>query len=162
MPKQLNLADIFPIPKEAARLHVLIGDWAVEGTLTYKEHSFPLKGSAIFTSAAAGWGVLAVVKLEITGLGLYEETSILGYDINQKTYHFFSLTNTSAVYDHAGEWTKDNTLNFSYETTIEQRLYREELMITFRNPHEFSILEKDTLEDHTLIMMSVALRKKRE
>ena len=56
------LIDIFPLPVEAKRLDVFLGNWNVEGTLTFMGKPFGVKGIAKFSSVAKGWGVLATTN----------------------------------------------------------------------------------------------------
>ena len=114
MQNRPTLTDVFPLPVEAKRLNVFLGSWRVEGTLTFNGKPYGVKGSARFSSTAAKWGVLAITKLEIEGLGNYEEADLLAFDRNEKLYHFFAVTNTAAVYDHKGKWIED-TISFIYE-----------------------------------------------
>jgi len=59
MQNRPTLADIFPLPVEAKRLEVFLGNWNVAGTLTFMGKPFGIKGIAKFSSVAKGWGVLA-------------------------------------------------------------------------------------------------------
>ena len=61
--------------------------------LTFMGKPFGVKGIAKFSSVAKGWGVLATAKLEIEGLGAYEEADLLVFDRSEKLYHFFAVTN---------------------------------------------------------------------
>jgi hypothetical protein len=56
-----------------------------------------------------------VAKMEIENLGVYEEVDILAFDRGEKTLHFFSVTNTGAVYDHKGKWLSNKVISFVYE-----------------------------------------------
>jgi hypothetical protein len=140
-----KLEDVFPVPEEAKRLRVFLGGWKVPGTLTFMDKLFKVEGSAEFSLAAAGWGLLTRLELKVEDLGLYEEVDILGFDRNEKTYHFFAPTNTSAAYDHKGKWLSDNKLSFTYEGLRDGKKYKEELEIKIRTQNEFTIDEKDSL-----------------
>jgi hypothetical protein len=80
-----KLEDVFPVPEEVKRLRVFLGGWKVYGTLAFMDKLFKVEGSAEFSSAAAGWGLLTRVELKVEDLGLYEEVDILGFDRNEKT-----------------------------------------------------------------------------
>lgn len=71
MEKFPTLKELFPLPREAAKLQIFVGDWKVEGTLTFEGKPLKVKGVWNFTSVADGWGVMNVGKLEIEGLGAY-------------------------------------------------------------------------------------------
>jgi hypothetical protein len=153
------LTDIFPFPIEAMRLTVFLGNWRVEGTLTFMGKPFGVKGYAIFSSTAARWGVLATVKLEIEGLGTYEEADLLAFDRNEKLYHYFSVTNTAAAYDHKGKWLDEGTISFIYEGLQDGKSYKEELLIRILNQNEVTILEKDFVGNQITTEMNVSLSK---
>ena len=154
-----RLEDVFPVPDETKKLLVFLGNWSGEGTLTYLARTFRLKGSAKFTPVASGWGVQSEIKLEIEGLGLYDEVDLLGFDRNEKAYHFFALTNTGALYDHKGKWLDDNTLNLFYEGSQNCKKYTENLQVQLKNSNELSVMEKDFLDEKLMTSMEVNLKK---
>jgi len=120
---------------------------------------FGVKGVAKFSSVAAGWGVLATAKLEIEGLGAYEEANLLAFDRGEKSYHFFAVTNTAAAYDHKGKWLNDDTISFLYEGLQDGKSYREELLIKILNQNEVTIHEKDFVGNQITTEMDVSLSK---
>jgi hypothetical protein len=123
---------------------------------------FGIKGNAKFSSAAAKWGILVTAKLEIEGLGSYEETDLLAFDRNEKVYHFFAVTNTAAAYDHKGKWLDESTISFIYEGLQDGKSYKEELLITIFNQNEISILERDFVGNQITTEMNVSLSKDSE
>ena len=74
-------------------------------------------------------------------------------------FHFFSVTNTAAVYDHKGKWLDDNGVSFHYEEVQDGKTYREELKVKILSPNEFVIQEKDSLQGQIITTMDVKLRK---
>ena len=140
-----RLADVFPLPDEVKRLRVLIGEWNVEVSLTFMAKSFKVKGSASFSSAAGGWGVLVTGKLEIEDLGSYEEVDVLGFDRSEKMYHFFSVTNTAAAYDHKGKWSDEDNICFDFQSLQDGKKYSEETEVRVQTPRALVISEKDSL-----------------
>jgi hypothetical protein len=162
MQNRPTLTEIFPLPAEAKRLNVFLGNWRVKGTLTFMSKPCGVKGCARFSSIAARWGVLATAKLEIEGLGTYEEADLLAFDRNEKLYHFFSVTNTAAAYDHKGQWLYEDTISFIYEGLQDGKSYREELLIKILNQSEVTILEKDFVGNQITTEMNVSLRKDSE
>jgi hypothetical protein len=161
MEKNPTLNEMFPLPSEASNLQVFVGDWSGEGTLTLEGKRLKVKGSWKFTSAAAGWGVLNESKVEIEGLGMYEEVDILGFDPGEKMFHLFSVTNTAATHDHKGKWLEDSTISFVCEGLQEGKAYREKVEVKILGPKEFTIHEKDYLDGKPFSAMEVTLRKKR-
>ncbi len=158
MDKNPTLSELFPLPEEAKKLKIFLGDWKVEGELTMEGNSFNAKGSCKFESAA-GWGVFAKMKMNIEGLGDYEEIDIAGYDPGQGLFHIFSVTNTAAAHDHKGKWSDNKTLKVIYEGVQEGKKYKEEISIKFDNPNQWSIHEVDTLDGQIISTMDVTLRK---
>lgn len=154
-----TLGDIFPLPSEASKLKVFLGDWKVEGTLTFEGKPFKVRGFWRATSAASGWGVLNVGKMEIEGLGAYEEFDILGFDPGEKIFHLFSVTNTAAAHDHKGKWSGEDSISFVFEGLQEGKVYKEEIEAKFRSPMEFTLYEKDTLDGQVISTMDITLRK---
>ena len=159
MEKNPSLNELFPLPDGARRLQVFVGDWKVEGTLTFEGKPLKVKGTWKISSAAAGWGVLNVGRMELEGMGKYEEVDILGFNPGEKLVHLFSLTNTAAVHDHKGRWSDDTTLNFVYEGSQEGKKYREEITVKFHSPKEWSINELDSLDGQIISTMEITLRK---
>jgi hypothetical protein len=120
---------------------------------------FGVKGFAKFSSVAKGWGVLAIAKLEIEGLGAYEEADLLVFDKGEKLYHFFAVTNTAAAYDHKGIWLNDDTISFFYEGLQDGKSYKEKLLIKTLNQNEVTICEKDFVSNQITTEMDVSLAK---
>ena len=99
------------------------------------------------------------MKMEVEGMGNYEEVDIVGFDPGEGLVHVFSVTNTAATHDHKGKWSDNNTLNLVNEGLQEGKNYKEQITIKFRNPKEFSIHEVDTLDGQVTSTMDVILRK---
>jgi len=96
--------------------------------------------------------------MEIENLGSYEEVDILGFDRSEKKFHFFSVTNTAAAYDHIGSWLDDNSISFLYEGTQNGKSYREELSVNFSSS-EVNVLENDYLGEQLISTMDILLKK---
>jgi len=159
MQKRPTFADIFPLPLEARRLEVFLGNWKVKGTLTFLGKRFEVKGVANFSSVATGWGILVTAKLEIQSLGTYEEADLLAYNRSEKLYHFFAVTNTAAAYDHKGKWLNDDTISFLHEGLQDGKSYKEELEIKVINENQLAIKEKDFLEEQVITTRDVFLER---
>lgn len=154
-----KLSAIFPLPNEARRLQFFLGDWNAEGSLTFQGRPFKVSGSWKFTSAAAGWGILNIGKLDIEGLGAYEEVDILGFDPGEKMFHFFAVTNTGAARDHKGRWSDDNTFSVLHEALQDGKTYREEIEVKIMSPIEFTVHERDTLDSQTVTTIDVTVKR---
>ena len=156
---QQDLSSIFPLPDEAKKLGFLVGEWNIEGYLTFQNKRLKVKGVWMLSWAAAGWGILNVGELELEGLGVYEEVDILGFDAGEKMYHLFSVTNTAATHDHKGNWLDEKTLRFSFEGLQGGKGYKETIEIKKVSPTELAIMEKDESEGQTVSAMDITLRK---
>jgi len=154
-----KLSDIFPLPNEAKRLQYFVGDWNAEGSLTFQGRAFKVKGSWKFSSAAAGWGILNEPKMDIEGLGAYEEVDILGFDPGEKMFHFFAVTNTGAARDHKGRWLDDKTFSVFHEALQDGKIYREEIEAKIMSPREFTVRERDTLDSQVITTMEVTMKR---
>jgi hypothetical protein len=154
-----KLSDIFPSPAEVKKLQFFLGDWTVEGTLSFEGKPFNVTGLWRFSSVSAGWGVLNVGKMQIAGLGAYEEVDLLGFDPGEKMFHLFSVTNTAAAHDHKGKWLDDKRISFLYEGLQEGKPYKEEIELKILSSTEFTIHEKDTLGNQVISTMDATMRK---
>lgn len=157
--EQQDLSSIFPVPPEANKLGIFVGEWNIEGYLTFQGKNLKVKGVWILSWAAAKWGVLNVGEMEIEGLGVYEEVDILGFDEGEKRYHLFSVTNTAATHDHKGNWLDDKTMRFSYQGLQEGKKYKETIDIRSVSSTELAITETDELDGQTVSTMDITLRK---
>ena len=156
---QQDLSSIFPLPFEAEKLAFLVGEWNIEGYMTFEGKRLKTKGVWMISWAAAKWGVLNVGELEIEDLGVYEEVDIVGYDPVEKIYHLFSVTNTAATHDHRGDWLDKKTLHFIYEGLQEGKPFKETIEIKNISPTELAIIEEDVLDGQTVSTMDITLRK---
>jgi hypothetical protein len=159
MQKNPTLSELFPLPESAKRLSVFVGNWRVEGTLTFGGNPLNVTGAWVISSAAAGWGVINIGRLEIEGMGAYEEIDLLGFDSGENLVHLFSLTNTAATHDHKGTWSDDKTLKLLYEGLQEGRKLKEQITIVFNNKDEWDISEVDTLDGQAVSTMDITLRR---
>jgi len=155
-----KLSDLFPVPEEARKLAYFLGDWIAGGRLIFRNRNFRIDGSFRFSLAAAGWGVLNVGKLEVEGVGIYEEVDLLGHDPATRSFHFFAVTNTGAARDHQGEWLGNDTLSLTHDSLHEGRAYREELELRILAPQRFTVSERDILDGLTVTSLDVAVMRK--
>jgi hypothetical protein len=155
------ISEMFPIPGEAKRLEVFLGDWIVEGIITMEGNPVKVSGKWKFDKAAGGWGVKANMKMELEGMGIYEEDDLVGFDPGAGKFHIFTLTNTAATHDHMGDWKDENTLYVKYNGLQEGKRLREEITVRLAEPGQFSISEVDILEEQVIMTMDVTLKKQR-
>ena len=154
-----SLSNLFPLPDEAKTLDVFLGNWDVEGSLTYHSRRFGLKGTSVFSPAAGGWGVSARTLMEIEGLGSYQEADLLCFSRDDGLFHYFAVTNTGAAYDHRGAWADPKSIRFTYEGKQGLGNYSEVLTVKVLGDAQLSIEETDTLEGQTVTQIQAVLRK---
>jgi len=159
MEQSPTISEVFPIPAEAKRLEVFLGDWDVEGTVTFGGNAMKAKGRWAFRKAAGGWGLKATMKVNLEGMGSYEEDDLVGFDKESGRLHVFTLTNTAAVHDHLATWSDRNTLNLEYDGLQDGKKLREEATIRFSRPNELTMSEVDTVDGQVASTMEVTLRK---
>ena len=61
----------------------------------------------------------------VPGLPSYEETDLMGFEPNSKTYHWFAVTNAGETHDHVTPATDKNKLRFTYSGTQEGKPFKE-------------------------------------
>ena len=154
-----EFSNIFSLPVEAKKLGFLVGQWNIEGYLTFEGKRLRAKGVWMLSWAAAKWGILNVGEIEIEGMGVYEEVDLIGFDAGEKLYHLIPVTNSAATHDHKGNWLDEKTLRFSYEGFQEEKPYREDIEIKIKSPNELAIMERDVLVGKTVYEMTIILRK---
>lgn len=156
---QTDLSSIFPLPDEAKRLEVLVGQWNIEGYLVFGGKRLRAKGVWMLSWAAAKWGILNVGEIEIEEMGVYEEVDLIGFNAGDRLYHLFSVTNTAATHDHKGKWLDEGTLSFTYEGLEEKKPYREDIEIKIISPNELEVIEIDVLAGETVSKMAISLKR---
>ncbi|MCP8315519.1 MAG: DUF1579 family protein [archaeon] len=154
-----TLSDMFPLPDEAKKLQIFVGDWKVKGTMTIEGETKKVKGVWKVVSVAAGWGVLGQLSMEIEGMGTFEQVAISGFDPGEKLVHLFMVSNMAVTRDRKGKWSDDNTLNLVYKGLQEGKNYKEQITVKFRSPKEFSIHDVETLDGQVISTLDVTLRK---
>jgi hypothetical protein len=120
-------------PDQAKKLAAFLGEWRVEGVLRAGDDQAAVSGRWRFEKAVDGWGVLGVMDTEIEGMGVFEESELIGFDAVDGKVHMFSM-NKFAIRDHVGGWTDENTLVVRYTGEDEGKLVTEDITVEFRPP----------------------------
>lgn len=154
-----TLLELYPRPDDTRKLETLVGVWSAAGTLSTAGRNFALTGRSTITSAAAGWGVLILNRFDIELLGPYEEVAVLGYDQDERAFHFFALTNTAAAYDHTGGWLNERTLGFVHQGRQGQKSYLERITAELLAPDELAVFEEDFLAGRRVRTLDVRLKR---
>ncbi len=155
-----TLAEMFPLPDEAKSLGRFIGEWSIEGTLTIEGNPLPMTGEWTFTPVAGGWGLLAVMRSQVEGLGAYEEGDLIGFDKETGKFHIYSITNSAAVHDHVGGWTDENTFEIAYEGLQDGKAYRETAVMRVLPDGTLRLESTDYVEGDLASIIAVTLRKR--
>jgi len=159
MDNQVRLTDVFPMPEEAKKLRVFLGEWRAKGTLSFDGRDIDVRGTVKASTVAAAWGVLVIGKLEIEGLGEYEEADLLTFEQGASMFHYFSVTNTGAAYDHRGKWASDSKIDFLFEGHQRGMPYSENLTFYLPDLNHIVVHESDTLDGKVYSVMDVVLSK---
>ena len=143
-----------PVHEQAKKLQIFIGDWDVEGEVNFSGKSIKVNGRWKIASTPVGWGGLDTGKLSIKALGVYEEVTLLCFNIGEQMTHLFS-----SAHDHKGKWVDDEKLVLEYEEMREGKSYKEIIEIKVLNKKKFLIHEEDTLDGIEASTMDLTFRK---
>ncbi len=154
-----DIAEMYPVPAEIEKLHVLLGRWMVNGELQTGGETMPVSGEWEFNIAAGGWGLKSSNRLAVAGLGDYYLDNLFGYDRETGTMHVYSLTNMAETHDHVMAWTGDDEIRGYYEGPRDGKPFREDFYLTFKNPSELTIRYVEKADGKLDSMMELVLRK---
>jgi hypothetical protein len=143
-----------PLDEQTKKLQIFIGNWDVEGKVNFVGKSIKVKGSWKITSTLVGWGGLDTGKLSIKTLGIYEEVTLLCFNIGEHMTHLFS-----SAHDHKGKWVDDEKLVLEYGENRQGKSYKEIIEIKVLNPKKFLIHEEDTLDGIVTSTMDLTFKK---
>jgi hypothetical protein len=104
----------------------LVGKWTGTGSVTMGADSAPMTGTWDCALGSGGYGVTCKLDAEVAGLGKLAETDLFGYDAATGLYHWFSVTNTGEVHDHAGSCDGKVT-TFQVQGATDGRLFVERI-----------------------------------
>ena len=130
-------------PPEIQKFYSFEGKWT--GTYDVVMEGQKMKANASYTwsKIADGWGMLIDEKIEIPGMPVYLGHNILGYDIGEKKYHLYTISNYAQVHDHVGEWKDDKTMYMEYNGIVEGKPYKEKIYMTLNSPDECTFEVKE-------------------
>lgn len=123
-------------PPEIQKFYSFEGKWT--GTYDAVMEGQKMKANASYTwsKIADGWGMLIDEKIEIPGMPVYLGHNILGYDIGEKKFHIYTISNYAQIHDHVGGWKDDKTMYLEYNGIVDGKSYKEELYMTIDSPNE--------------------------
>jgi len=147
--------------KEIELLDRLVGDWTVELTGKVPDGtSLQGKGTVRAIELSLGRGIRTEMKLDVPGMGAYDEDDLWGFDQWQKEIHLFSITSTGAVHDHSGKWNDDKTLELHWEGLYEGKPATEDVVLTWVTDDEIRVHEVDTSGGQTGPVFEYVLKRK--
>jgi hypothetical protein len=120
-----------PAPDEVKPLYALVGTWKGTATLTMGTDSIPVKVKITCSKVSGGWAVgCKMTATGIPGMSSYEESDLFGYDAGAQTYHWYAMTNTGEVHDHAGKLDDQGNLVVQENGTADGKKLREDITMT--------------------------------
>ncbi len=126
-------------PPEIQKLYELEGKWTGVYEITMEGNSFKANASYTWSKISDGWGMLIDEVTEMTGMPNYAGHNIIGYDMGEKKYHLYTISNYAQVHDHVGNWTDDKTMYLEYNGTVDGRPFKEKLYMTLSSPNECTL-----------------------
>ena len=121
-----SFASADSLPKEVEGMDCLLGNWKGSGSLVMGKDKAKLDATYACKRTGGDFGVLCNLKITgIPGVPSYEETDLMGYEPNTKTYHWFSVTNAGETHDHVAPFTDKNKIRFTFTGTQEGKPFKE-------------------------------------
>lgn len=114
------------LPKEIQGMDCLLGSWKGAGSLVIGKDKAKLDATYSCKRTSGDFGVICQLRVTgIPGVPVYEETDLMGYEPNSKTYHWFAVTNLGETHDHVAPVTDKNKIRFTYNGTQEGKPLKE-------------------------------------
>ena len=114
------------LPKEVEGMDCLLGNWKGAGTAQMGKDKAKIEATYSCKRTSGDFGVLCNLKITgIPGLASYEETDLMGYEPNSKTYHWYAVTNAGETHDHVAPVPDKNKLRFQYTGMQEGKPFKE-------------------------------------
>lgn len=118
------------VPAEAARFHVLVGQWKGNATLRQGDAAQDLTLAYSCGKVAAGWGVACEMKAKGKDMEVVEN-DLMGVDPVSGTAHWFAVTSAGETHDHVGRWVDDQTFQARYAWKAEGKSMEENITMRF-------------------------------
>ncbi len=121
-----SIATADSLPKEVEGMDCLLGNWKGAGTMTIGRDKAKIDATYSCKRTGGDFGVLCNLRITgIPGVPVYEETDLMGYEPNSRTYHWFAVTNAGETHDHVAPFTDKNKIRFAYSGTQEGKPFKE-------------------------------------
>ncbi len=148
-------------PKELERLaEKFVGKWKIDLTIKMPDGStLKGKGTAECKQLSLGRGVYSAVRLNVEGMGQYDEDDLWGFDQWTKKMHFYAIASSGALHDHVGMWKDESTLEFHWEGIYEGKPAAEDVVFRWVSDKELHVHEVDTSDGQPSMTMDYVCRK---
>jgi hypothetical protein len=123
-------------PPEIQKFYNFAGKWTGTYDAVMEGQKMTADASYTWSKIVDGWGMFIDEKIEMPGMPVYLGHNILGYDIGEKKYHLYTISNYAQVHDHVGGWKDDKTMYLEYNGIVDGKPYKEELYMTINSPNE--------------------------
>jgi hypothetical protein len=123
-------------PQEIQKFYGFTGKWTGTYDAVMEGQKMTANASYTWSKIVDGWGMFIDEKIEMPGMPVYLGHNILGYDIGEKKYHLYTISNYAQVHDHIGNWKDDKTMYLEYNGIVDGKPYKEELYMTLNSPNE--------------------------
>jgi hypothetical protein len=121
-----------PLPPRVADMECLVGAWRGSGNMQMGKDTANVSVSWDCKRTSAKFGVSCVGRFNgVPGVGVYEETDLMGYEPNSNTYHWYSVTNGGETHDHVAQVPTGDTIRFVFNGTQEGNAFKEVIDLTF-------------------------------
>lgn len=117
-------AETEALPKPVADMQCLLGWWHGSGSILARKEQHSIDATWKCTRTSAGFGVLCAFRATgIPGVAVFDETDLMGYEPNTRTYHGFAVTNDGDTHDHVARIANGNEFRFVFTGLHEGQPY---------------------------------------
>jgi len=120
-------------PAEVRGLADMVGTWEGTGTMRMGTQSANVRFRWVCEVASGGYAVRCGLSMTgVPGMASYEESDLMGWNPNDRLYHWYSVTNAGEVHDHAGSC-DGTTTTFLYQGVVDGKLFVERISFVMQN-----------------------------
>lgn len=126
-------------PQELRNLATFLGTWEGNGTVRMGDQTGTLHARWVCGVAAGGYGVRCSFTMTgVPGMATYSEDDLMGWNPNDRLYHWYSVTNAGEVHDHWGSFDGTGS-TFQFQGTMNGHLFVEHIRFTMRGANEITL-----------------------
>lgn len=134
-------------PKELTDLQRLVGNWKVNVVARMPDGGEQWgSGTIVAEPICSDYGVKTILRVDVEGIGPYEEHDLWGLDRDTGLLHLYSVTSSGAVHDHVGNMRDGRSIEFHWLGLHDGKDTVENLILEFASPKEIHIHETDTVD----------------